>query len=198
MGWIVSAAIIALIAFLPVGISLLYDEEGFRAWFSIPPVRIPLYPSRKKRSRKKNSSSSRDNRFEGKKRVKKGGGYKEFLPILRDILELVMEFRRRLTVKRLELKLIMANADPCDLAVNYGRAWAAVGDLMPLLKSLFRIKGQNVEIECDFLADKMLLYVRTDIVITLGRLLFMSFVHGSRILKKYISILNQRKGGIQL
>lgn len=56
-------------------------------------------------------------------------------------LNFLGDFRRKLRVNRLELKLILAGGDPCDLAVNYGRAWTAVGNLMPQLERLFVIKN---------------------------------------------------------
>ena len=96
------------------------------------------------------------------------------------------------------MKLIMAADDPCDLAVNYGKAWAAVGNLMPQLERLFVIKKRNVEVECDFTADKTLIFAKLDLTITLGRLLALAMVHGIRILRQFLTIMKTRKGGAKL
>ena len=98
-------------------------------------------------------------------------------------------------MNRWELKLILAGGDPCDLAVNYGRAWAAVGNLMPQLERLFVIKKRDVEVECDFTASKILVIARLDLTITLGRLLGLAIVYGIRALREFLKLQKKRKGG---
>ena len=98
-------------------------------------------------------------------------------------------------MNRLELKLILAGGDPCDLAVNYGRAWAAVGNLMPQLERLFVIKKRDVEVECDFTASETLVIARLDLTITLGRLLGLAIVYGIRALREFLKLQKKRKGG---
>ena len=110
-------------------------------------------------------------------------------------LDLLGDVRRKLRVRRLELLLVMAGDDPCDLAVNYGRAWAAVGNLMPQLERLFVIKKKDVQVACDFTADKTTVFARVDITITLGRLLALVTVYGIKALREWIKINNLRKGG---
>ena len=98
-------------------------------------------------------------------------------------------------MNRLELKLVMAADDPCDLAVNYGRTWAAVGNLFPLLERIFVIKRRNVEVECDFTATQTLITARMDLTITLGRILSLGVRYGIRALREYLQIMKLRKGG---
>ena len=126
---------------------------------------------------------------------KKGGSITDFLPLVQLALDLLGDFRRKLRVRRLELLLVMAGDDPCDLAVNYGRAWAAVGNLMPQLERLFVIKKKDVQVACDFTADKTTVFARVDITITLGRLLALVTVYGIKALREWIKINNLRKGG---
>ena len=95
----------------------------------------------------------------------------------------------------LELKLIMASGDPCDLAVNYGRAWAALGNLLPRLERVFVIKKRNIEVECDFTADQTRVIARLDLTITLGRILGLVFALIGRAIVELIKILIKRKGG---
>ena len=95
----------------------------------------------------------------------------------------------------LELKLIMAADDPCDLAVNYGRAWIAVGNLMPRLERVFVIKKRNIEVECDFEAGRSRVIARLDLTITLGRVLATVVVYGIKALIEFLKIKNKRKGG---
>ena len=124
-----------------------------------------------------------------------GGSWTDFLPLVKTGLDFLGDFRRKLRLDVLELKLILAGGDPCNLAVNYGRAWAAVGNLMPQLDRLFVIKKRDVEVECDFTASSTTVIARLDITITLGRLLALAVGYGIRGLKEFLAIKKKRKGG---
>ena len=125
----------------------------------------------------------------------KGGSFLDFLPLMKVALSFLGDFRRKLRVNDLELKLILAGNDPCDLAVSYGRTWAAVGGLLPQLERLFVIKKRNVEVACDFTTTETLVIARLDLTITLGRLLSLAVVYGIRALRELIKLQKKRKGG---
>ena len=110
-------------------------------------------------------------------------------------LDLLGDFRRKLRIDNLYLRLILASADPCDLAVNYGKTWAAVGNLMPVLEKCFVIQKRDVQVQCDFTASETLVIARADITITLGRLVALVAVYGFRGLKEFLILRNKRKGG---
>ena len=119
----------------------------------------------------------------------------DFLPLVKTALDMLGAFRRRLRLNVLDLKLIMAADDPCDLAVNYGRAWAAVGNFLPRLEKVFVIKKRNIEVECDFMAAETKIIARLDLTITLGRILATVVVYGVRALIQFLKINKKRKGG---
>ena len=106
---------------------------------------------------------------------------------LKSILHLIVPFlgdlRRKIRITRLQGYLLLAGGDPCDLAVNYGRAWAALGNLQALLNRAFVIKKQDLQVGCDFAGDNTLFYGRADITITLGRLLSLVLRYGWKLLK---------------
>ena len=114
------------------------------------------------------------------------------MPIVFDFLG---DFRRKLRVNRLELKLIMAADDPCDLAINYGRAWAALANLLPRLERFLVIQKRDLEVECDFEASETVIIARLDLTITLGRILAAVFTFAFRALVEFLKILKKRKGG---
>ena len=126
---------------------------------------------------------------------KKGGPITDFLPLVKIALDMLGAFWRRLRVNMLELKLVMAADDPCDLAVNYGRAWAAVGNLMPRLERVFVIKKRNIDVQCDFETAETLITARLDLTITLGRILATVVVYGVKALIEFLKINKKRKGG---
>lgn len=202
-GWVIGSIVALLLAvilslllaFLPVGVRALYDQEGFRACLSVGPVKVPLYPRPEKKKKKDKIEDKSKEKKSGKKKEKTGGSYTDFLPLARNALDLLKELRVRLVIRNLEFKLIMAGDDPCDLAVNYGKTWAAAGNLIALLEQMFTIKNRNISVNCDFTADKTTVYFRVYGYLRFYRLAIIAVVHGFSFLKKYLSIKNQRKGG---
>ena len=215
MGWLITLGILTLLAVLPVGVSVKYDSDGPLVRLIVGPIKMTLFPRPKKEKQPKKEKKKTENQTETPEPVKKqaqtnarpspaekpkeqkktGGKLTDFLPLVRTVLDFLGDFRRKLRVDLLELKLVMAAEDPCDLAVNYGRAWAAVGNLMPKLEKFLVIKKRNIEVECDFEADEPLVVARLDLTITLGRLLAAVFKFAFRALIQFLKIMKNRKGG---
>lgn len=205
MGWLIAFVVIFLLAILPLGAMVKYNADGVLVKIIAGPVRFTVFPMKKEKKDKKPKQEKKSKKEEKPKETadektsqekkEKGGSLLDFLPLVQVALDLLGDFRRKLRLNRLELKLIMAGDDPCDLAVNYGRAWAAVGNLIPLLDRAFVIKKRDIEVECDFTATKTLIIARLDITITLGRIIALAVVYGIRALREYLKIMNTRKGG---
>ncbi len=207
MGWVIFFAVVLLLAILPLGVFVSYDEDGVVVKIVAGPVKITLFPRPKKekksekKSKKKTSASPAEQLPkppQPPKQIpekKKGGSWTDFLPLVQVALDFLGSFRRKLRINRLDLKLTMAGDDPCDLAVNYGRAWAAVGNLMPQLERLFVIKKRNIEVACDFTASQTLVKFRSEATITLGRLVSLAVVYGVRVFREFWKIKTKRKGG---
>lgn len=194
MGWLIALAVILVVALVPLGVSARYDSDGARVYILVGPVRLKAYPKLKKAKQQQPAKRTSSVSADQKKKEKSGGGIRDFLPIVRLILELLSDFRRKLRVDRLELNVILAGDDPCDLATNYGKAWASLGALWPQLEQMFVIKKRDVKVQCDFEATEILVKARLDLTITLGRLVAFGGRHGVRILKEFITLKN-KKGG---
>lgn len=196
MGWLIGLAIVIAFLFLPLGFSAIYRQADPGVWLLIGPLRFRVYPGNKKEKMPQNQKKvTSENR---KKDKIKGGSYQDFLPVVRTIIEFLGEFRRKIRVRRLELKVILAGGDPSDLAVNYGKAWAALSNLQPHLERLFVIKKRNLEVECDFAAEETLIYARIDATISVVKTLHLLSRHGVKILKHLLELKKLRKGGAQL
>ena len=197
MGWVITLLVLALIWVFPLGVSAMYNADGPRVRLLIGPARILVFPAKKKKVKQQIKKTGKAKTKKAKPTPEKntGGSVKDFLPLVDLILGFLDGFRRKLRVNRLEMKLTLAGGDPCDLAVNYGRAWIAVGNLFPLLERAFVIKKRDVEVACDFASEETLIFARLDLTITFGRILSLGIWHGVRILKQFLIILNQRKGG---
>ena len=127
-----------------------------------------------------------------------GGSLLDFLPIAKLALKMVGElFGKTLHIDVLYLKLTMAGDDPCDLAVNYGKAWAALGNLWPKLDDLLTIKKRDIQIQCDFEGSETLVNARVDLTITLARLLGLLLGYGARMGWSLLKILSDRKKAAQ-
>lgn len=204
MGWLITLGILVLLAITPVGVHAGYNSAGVLLRIIAGPAKITILPAKKKDKKPKEkppkpqqqkSAKTEKSKANTEKKSENGGSVTDFLPLLQIVFDFLGEFRRKLRVNRLELKLIMAGGDPCNLAVNYGKAWAAVGNLMPQLERFFVIKKRNVEVECDFTGSQTLVIARLDITITIGRILSMAVRYGIRALREYLKIVNERKGG---
>lgn len=204
MGWLIAFLIIFLLAILPLGASVKYNSDDPLVRVIAGPIRFKVFPMKKKEKKekkpkekkektKKEPQKSKDKPKEEKK--EKGGSLLDFLPLVQVGLDLLNDFRWKLRLNRLELKLIMAADDPADLGINYGRAWAAVGNLVPMLERSFVIKKKDIEVECDFTTSETLVIARLDITITLGRLIALAVVNGIRGLREFLKIMKKRKGG---
>lgn len=213
MGWLITLAILFLLAILPLGARIQYDADGIVVRVIAGPVKITVIPFPKKKAGKpKDTEAKKEKKKKSEKKKEpekkpvqaaakpkaKGGSLMDFLPLVKVGVDFLSSFRRKLRLDNVELKLIMAGDDPCDLAVNYGRAWAALASLLPVLERAFVIKKRNLEVECDFTASETLINARLDITITLGRLLSLAAVFGFRGLVEFLKLRKKRKGGAKV
>lgn len=198
MGWLVAFVVLCLLAFMPIGIDAVYNGGGAYAWLLVGPVRLTLYPRKTQNTNGKKSDQKRkkagDN-FESHvtKGKRSGGMLSELLSVVQIILDFLVDFKRKLRIRNLQFKVILAGEDPCNLAVNYGRTWALLGSLMPQLERHFVIKERNIEAACDFTADETLVNAKVVMSITLAGILSIGVYHGVRILRKYLKILKNSK-----
>ena len=212
MGWLIALAVIVLLAILPLGASVLYDEDGPRVRILAGPLKIQVFPLKKKKKDKPRKAKSQKQKKPKKAaaetapaekpnpapKPKSGGSWTDFLPLVRIALDLLNDLRRKLRVDHLKLHLTMAADDPCDLAVNYGRMNASLAGLIAQLERFLVIKKRDVHIDCDFTASQTLILARLDLTITLGRILSIAVIYGLRALTTFLKIKKQREGGADL
>ncbi len=201
MGWLIALAVILLIGILPLGVSARYEDAGPLISLILGPVKMQVFPAKKKTAPKKtkeNKPKKQAAKGASQKKPaekKKGGKLTDFLPIVYTILDFLGDFRRKIRINLLEMKLTLAGDDPCDLGTNYGRAWAALGNLETQLDRLFVIKKKDLQIQCDFEETDTRIYARLNLTITVGRLLGLVGRYGFRVLREFLSIMKLRKGG---
>lgn len=178
MWWIILVAIVAVIvglACLPVGLRVIYDKEGLsvKLLVGIVPFKLNLTEinAKKYERRMKMRQKMEENPDYEPRIIRPDGTLREFFPLLDLYLRLLFHEKYKLRVRLLELKLIMVNDDPFDLAMNYGKAWTIINGLMPQLERFLNIKKRKLDVGCDFLAEETMLYARVDLLIPLVRLI---------------------------
>lgn len=205
MGWLIFLAILIGLGCVPLGVRLRYDEDGLLAAVLLGRLPTLLYPLpgwlKKLTSREKKDGEKKPKKEKPKKEkppkdtvgeAPQGGSWKKFLPLVRLGLHFLGDFRRKLRVNRLVLRLTLAGDDPCDLAVNYGRAWAAVGNLLAAMQRAFVIQKRDVEVQCDFLGEETKVVFAMDLTITLGRILGLLVKYGIRAVAILLKMKNQK------
>lgn len=209
-GWLIALGIAALIALFPIGASVRYDAEGAAVRLIAGPVKLLLYPRKKKEQKKpkpapKQEAPEKPAPAQPKSPIPEpkpapgpGGDIRDFLPLVDVALDLLSGLGSRLRVNYLQLRLTLAGDDPCDLAVNYGRANAAGAALLAQLERFLVIKRRDVQIQCDFTTNQTTVLARLDLTITIGRLLSLAAVYGVRGLITFLKIKKQREGGASI
>ena len=200
MGLLIAVGVFAALMAVPLGIRGLYNETGAFVYLLFGPGRILLYP-RKKREKKPKKAEAKEKKAvtsHASQGSKTGGSYKDFFPLVEVVLDLLGDLRQKLRVRQLELNVTLAGEDPADLAINYGRVWASVGSIMPVLEQVFVIKERSVQVQCDFQSERSFVYADVVLTITAGRLLWLVMRYGIRGLKEYLTIKNTNKGGAKL
>lgn len=186
-----------LIGLIPLGVCAQYGQQGAQAWIIIGPFRFLVFPGIKHKNKRTNSGRARKkDGFESHAQSKeKDRKMTDFLPIVRLVLDFLIDFRRKLCVNELRLRVILAGGDPCDLSLNYGRAWAALANIVPQLDRYFAIKKRDLEIECDYVAESTRINGYIHMTIAVWEILSIGIFHGIKLLRKYLQITRNAKDG---
>lgn len=208
MGWWITLGVLILLAILPLGGRVHYDSQGIRAWILAGPIRVGVYPLRKKPGKRPKKEKAPPDKEEQKEaplpqppqppkpeKKEKGGSLTDFLPFVRLGLDFLGSLRRKLRITNLYLRLILASSDPADLGIQYGKAWEALGSIMPQAERAVKIKKRDIQVGCDFEADKTVVVFRMDLTITLGRLLALAVSYGIRALREFLKFRKKRESG---
>ena len=214
MGWWITLGILFLLAILPLGVSIHYNADGPVIKIILGPLKLQVVPAKKKPPKEKKEKPKKEPKPKKTpekppkqvgadapppepkpEKKEQGGSILDFLPLVKTVFEFLGDFRRKLRIDNLQLKLIMAGGDPYNLAMNYGKAWAALGNLLPKLEQWFVIKKRDIEVECDFAATEMTVIAHLDLTITLGRILAAVVKFAFKALIKFLQIMKKRKGG---
>lgn len=164
---------------IPVGVRAEYDESP-RVFLTVLGIPIRLYPAKGEKKPKKHEKSQPKEKK--KFQIPPKAQLEEYLRLL---LEVLGRFRRKLRVNRLTLHAFFGGEDAADAALNYGRAWAAIGVVMPLLEQCFTIRRRDVGAYLEEGEKTLRLVARLHATLTVGRLLHLALLALWRFMKIY-------------
>lgn len=213
--------ILVLIALVPVGVQLQYDDGALLLRVMAGKLGIQLYPKKEKQFnarrraakmrrkaartlRKQRQQEKRQARETHKRKKKPMASTKPLSPQKRSMgdiwqliglgKELLGDMRRKLLVRRLRLRVLFGGEDAARSAILYGQAWAVIGAVMPALETLFRIQDRDVEAEFDPTKSKMELSAQLDLRMRIGAMVALGCKAGFRFLNL---LIKQKKGGAE-
>ena len=199
MTLLVIFAVLVLIGCIPVGVDARYGADGIFLAAKIGPFRLQLLPQKPKKKKKKPAKQPPAVKPAEKKPAEKkqnpllSGGVDGLMQLLTLALDTLGDLRRKLRVNELTLHVTVPGGDdPAKAAMNYGRAWAAIGALTPAMERLFVIKKRDIRPELDYNETQMKADAHLVTTITIGRSLALALRAGVGFLK----ILNERKKAV--
>ncbi len=95
-------------------------------------------------------------------------------------------FHRKLTVKRLRIRAVLAGGDPAKIAQSVGKAWEAIGIALPILERAFRIKERKIAVWPDFTASKTELEAELHIRLRIGGVVLLVLKYAGKALATLI------------
>lgn len=195
--WIVLGILLLfiLLGFLPVGITAEYKERGLYAAARIGAFQLQIYPPKKKKEPDMlQKENAQETTAMGEKHPK-GGALGAFRELIGLAMQAQADIRDKLRIRELILYLTVGGEkdDPAAAGILIGSAWAALGNLIPLLESSFRIEKQDIQANVDFLSEETRVYAKATATISLGAGIRLVGYYGVQGLKWYRK--QKQKGG---
>jgi hypothetical protein len=195
MMWAVLAAALAavfLLGGLCVGLRGEYTPETAGAWLRIGPAEVRIFPrpAGKRPDRPKETGQDRPS---GKKKPRPTFlSRRGLLELGRRLFPLLLEaagqFRRKLQIDELRLRLVAGAPDPADAALRYGQANALLGAIWQPVTRVFHVKDGWARVEVDFERTEPALYGRVSLSLTVGELAALGLSFGVKALSVLLAV----------
>ena len=165
----VIVAIVVLITLLRVGILVIWDGS-LTLKFIVGPIRFTISSDEEKAEKTASAEKTEKQKKKSKSGTKQKSPWpKVLLSNWQDLLELVGRVLRMPLLDPLVLKVTFGGEDPASGALNYGRAWALIGALMPFLERNFTIGKREIDVQLDRDAKEMSIYAKAALTARIGQ-----------------------------
>ena len=187
----VAAALVLLILALPLGVWFRYDDGTLEAAASVGPVtvfRYPMEPRRQKPKKPPKPKKARRKDPDQPPEPKKKGKFpwKLLKPLLSILMDLLGKMRRKFLVSELYLCVRCGGKDAAHTALQYGKAWALIGSLDPVLHNCFRIANRQAEVLCDYHSDRLRLLLEMRVTLRVGTALWLGLQALCRLIPVFL------------
>lgn len=187
---IVILTVFLALALLRVGIQAEYGVNGAKVLAIIGPFHLGLYPLKEKR-REKEKKPKKPKKKKDQPEKKEGGALDGFQKLIPAALDMAGRFRRKLVINQLTLYYTAASDDAAKAAIAYGRAWAAIGALTPVLENAFNIKNRDIQAAVDFNIRKPVIYFKAAFTLAIWETFYITAGFAYQTIKIILS--NRRK-----
>jgi hypothetical protein len=185
---IAMASIIAfflIIALLRFGVTAEYGQNGIKATAHVALWKIDIFPREEKpgkeerkaarKARKKQKALARaGKRAKKRPEEEKPGTLESLTEMLPGIRKGLGRLRRRLLIKKLDIRFVAAGGDPYKTAMAFGAANAAYGALLPMIDNSFRVKNRELSASADFDAATHSIYVKAAISVAVWEAIYIT------------------------
>jgi hypothetical protein len=168
----VAALILAALAFMRLGLTARYDDEGFYLAAKVFAFKITVMPRRKKPARVKTGKvrEKATAKRPAKPAPRRKAGVADTVSAA---LKALGRLRRRLYVRRFELRCRAPGGDnPVQAAIALGALNAVCGAVTALANNALRIKEQDISVYTDFGVSEPKLYIRAEISIAVWEAIY--------------------------
>lgn len=147
----------------------------------------------RKQQKKDKKKPKQDQKEAGQQPKKKGGSLELILELSRVGVAFLGSFRRKLVLENVDVLVRFGGTDPCKIAINYGRAWAGIGCLNPMLENTFKIKKRNLRAEISDDVKSVDVVAALSLYIRIYRILAMGLRYGGQMLRIFLKDKRKKK-----
>lgn len=201
-GLLIFLAVVVLICLIPLGCRVLISEGTVLRVFIGPfhmqilPKKDGKKPKKEKKPKQKKPKKPKKPKQPGEEKPKlkfKLSDLSYFMPMIRNALRAVGSLRRSVVLQKMKIHITYGAKDAAARGTNYGRAWAAIGMLIPPLESAFRIRKRDLQALFDPDAEGFSLEMDLQARLLLGQILWIGLYYGGSILIQLLRFLRAKK-----
>ncbi len=191
--------VLLVLAWLPVGVELRYDGQTL-VLLRLGPLRLRVYPTKKKpakqhkppkKAKKPSKKKPPDSKPAPAEPRSLGGTLEAVKPLIQVAVNALQRFRHMLLFRQLTVHVTAGADNAADAAIAYGRAWAAIGALTPLVETVFRVRRRDYQAFLDYDAPQLRVLIHAHLTMFVWQLVSFAVVYGARGLRAFMQF--QRK-----
>lgn len=185
---LVIVALLVLLLIIPFGVSARYVDGEASVAARVLCFSIKLFPQKEKKEKEKKPKKAKKPKKtkdkpekEPKKRSKPTPD--ELIQLLKIGLDALSRFKRKLTVNKFMLHLVVAAEDPFDATVIYGAVNAGIGLVESMRGKAFNVRQCDIQTALDYNATEPRADAELTVTISLGRILAVALAAGWGLMK---------------